>query len=137
MMREARGTRGRNLITAQDAEQYCGFQEKLWMYMAPLMLITRQVTQPCASNNEMSCLQPLACFLLLSPHMSRLRVMMLSRCARYDMGRNTLPWCRWTASGYHIMVCHHLQALNKLLRVQQLSSQWSPAISTCKPTLMQ
>ena len=45
MMREAQGIRGRNLITAHNAEQYCGCQENLWMYLAPLMLITRQDTQ--------------------------------------------------------------------------------------------
>ena len=68
MMREAQGTTSRGLITAQNAEQYCGLQEKLWMYLAPLMLITRQVTQLCAFIKA-SCLQPLARILLPThPH---------------------------------------------------------------------
>ena len=113
MVREAQGTTSRGLITARDAEQYCGFQEKLWMYLAPLMLITRQVTQPRAFIRT-SYLQPLARFLLLSPHMSKLKVTMLSRCAWTDMGRKALPWCRSITFGYHLTVNHHLQALNIL-----------------------
>ena len=73
-MREAQGIRGRNLVTTYDAEQYCGFQEKLWMYLAPLMLITRQVTQPCASKIIGSCLEPLDCILLPSTQVSKLTV---------------------------------------------------------------
>ena len=74
MVTEARGTRGRDLITAHDAEQYCGFQEKLWMYLAPLMLITRQVLQRCAFNHEKLHLQLPHCFILSDPGMSKLSI---------------------------------------------------------------
>ena len=74
MMREAQGTTSRGLITAQDAEQCCGFQEKLWMYLAPLMLITRQVTQACDLNSEKSYLHLPDCFEMLHPGMSKFNI---------------------------------------------------------------